>query len=159
MSFNGAPVTVASVVAVDIGKNKAALSMTSADRHRLFGPAEFAMTAPAVTAVLEVFAVLPAGPVKVGVEAAGHYHRPLLGSGVWPAGWEVLGLSPARVSEQRRVQGRRRVKTDAIDLEAITDLVLAGHGIPMTARAAAVTELTRWAFRSWHKRRRVRARS
>jgi transposase len=65
---------------------------------------------------------------------------------VWPAGWEVLGLSPARVSEQRRVQGRRRVKTDAIDLEAITDLVLAGHGIPMTARAAAVTELTRWAF-------------
>jgi transposase len=78
---------------------------------------------------------------------------------VWPAGWEVLGLSPARVSEQRRVQGRRRVKTDAIDLEAITDLVLAGHGIPMTARAAVVTELTRWAFRSWHKRRRVRARS
>jgi transposase len=160
MSFNGAPVMVASVVAVDVGKNKAALSMTSADRHRFFGPAEFAMTAPALAAVLErVCAVLPAGPVKVGVEAAGHYHPTLLGSGVWPAGWEVLGLSPARVSEQRRVQGRRRVKTDAIDLEAITDLVLAGHGIPMTARAAAVTELTRWAFRSWHKRRRVRARS
>jgi len=38
MSFNGAPVTVASVVAVNVGKNKAALSMTSADRHRLFGP-------------------------------------------------------------------------------------------------------------------------
>jgi transposase len=83
----------------------------------------------------------------------------VLGSGGWPAGWEVLELSPARVSEQRRVQGRRRVKTDAIDLEAITELVSAGHGIPMTARAAAVTELTRWAFRSWHKRRRVRARS
>ena len=28
-----------------------------------------------------VSAVLPVGPVKVGVEAAGHYHRPLLGSG------------------------------------------------------------------------------
>ena len=123
------------VVAVDVGKNKAALSVTSADRHRLFGPAEFAMTAPALAAVLErVSAVLPAGPVKVGVEAAGHYHRPLLGSGVWPAGWEVLELSPARVAEQRRVQGRRRVKTDAIDLEAITELVLAGHGVPVTAR-------------------------
>jgi transposase len=70
---------VASVVAVDVGKNKAALSMTSADRHQFFGPAEFAMTAPAVAAVLErVCAVLP---VKVRVEAAGHYHRPLLGSG------------------------------------------------------------------------------
>jgi transposase len=76
-----------------------------------------------------VCAVLPPGPVKVGVEAAGHYHRPLLGSGVWPMGWEVLELSPARVSEQRRVQGRRRVKTDAIDLEAITELVLAVKGL------------------------------
>jgi hypothetical protein len=44
------------------------------------------------------------------------------------------------------VQGRRRVKTDAIDLEAITELVLAGHGIPVTARVAAVTELTGWAM-------------
>jgi transposase len=143
MSFNGAPVVAASVVAVDVGKNKAALSVISADRHRLFGPAEFVMTAPALAAVLQrVSAVLPVGPVKVGVEAAGHYHRPLLGSGVWPAGWEVVELGPARVSEQRRVQGRRRVKTDAIDLEAISELVLAGHGIPVTACAAPVTELT-----------------
>ena len=37
---------------------------------------------PALAAVLQrVWPVLPAGPVKVGVEAAGHYHRPLLGSG------------------------------------------------------------------------------
>jgi transposase len=157
MSFNGAPVMAATVVAVDVGKSKAALSVTGADRHRLFGPAEFAMTAPALAAVLQrVCAVLPAAPVTVGVEAAGHYHRPLLGLGVWPAGWEVVELSPARVSEQRRVQGRRRVKTDAIDLEAITELVLAGHGVPMTARAAAVTELTGWTM---HRGRRVLART
>ena len=42
MSFNGAPVMAATVVAVDVGKNKAALAMTSADRHRLFGPVDFA---------------------------------------------------------------------------------------------------------------------
>ena len=130
MSINGAPVMAASVVAVDVGKNTAALSVTDAARHRLFGPVDFAMTAPAVAAVLErVCAVLPAAAVKVGIEAAGHYHRPLLAAGVWPAGWEVLELSPARVAEQRRVLGRRRVKTDAIDLEAITELVLAGHGV------------------------------
>jgi transposase len=158
MSINGAPVMAATVVAVDVGKNTAVLSVTDAARRRLFGPVEFAMTAPAVAAVVErVCAVLlPAGPVKVGVEAAGHYHRPLLGSGVWPAGWEVVELSPARVSEQRRVQGRRRVKTDAIDLEAITELVLAGHGVPVTARSAAVTELTGWAM---HRRRRVLTRT
>jgi transposase len=90
MSFNGAPVMAATVVAVDVGKNKAALAVTSADRHRLFGPANFAMTAPALTAVLErVCAALPAGVVKVGVEAAGHYHQPLLGLGVWPTGWRL----------------------------------------------------------------------
>jgi transposase len=157
MSFNGAPVMAASVVAVDVGKNKAALSVTGADRHRLFGPAEFVMTAPALATVLDrVCAVLPAGAVKVGVEAAGHYHRPLLGSGVWPAGWEVLELSPARVSEQRRVQGRRRVKTDAIDLEAITELVLAGHGVSVTVRSAAVAELAGWAMQ---RGRRVQTRT
>ena len=157
MSINGAPVMAASVVAVDVGKNTAALSVTNAERRRLLGPVEFAMTAPAVAAVVEwVCAVLPPAAVMVGVEAAGHYHRPLLAAGVWPAGWEVLELSPARVSEQRRVQGRRRVKTDAIDLEAITELVLAGHGVRVTARSARLTELTGWAM---HRSRRVQTRT
>ena len=143
----------ATVVAVDVGKNMAALSVTDADRRRLLGPVDFAMTSAGVSAVLErVCAVLPAGAVTVGIEAAGHYHRPLLAAGVWPAGWQLLELSPARVSEQRRVQGRRRVKTDAIDLEAITELVLAGHGVPVTARAARLIELTGWAM---HRSRRV----
>jgi transposase len=68
--------------------------------------------------------LIPAGGLtRVGVDAAGHYHRPLLTG--WPSGWEVLALNPAHVTEQRRVMGRRRVKTDAIDLEAITELLLA----------------------------------
>ena len=153
MSINGAPVMAAMVVAVDVGKNTAVLSVTDSARRRLLGPVEFAMTAPAVAAAVgRVCAVLPGGAVKVGVEAAGHYHRPLLESTLWPAGWELLELSPARVSEQRRVQGRRRVKTDAIDLEAITELVLAGHGVPVTARSATITELSGWAM---HRSRRI----
>jgi transposase len=157
MSINGASVMAATVVAVDVGKNTAALSVTDAARHRLLGPINFAMTAVAVSGVLDrVCGVLPAAAVKVGVEAAGHYHRPLLAAGVWPAGWEVLELSPARVSEQRRVLGRRRVKTDAIDLEAITELVLAGHGVPVTARTATVIELTGWAMQ---RNRRVQTRT
>jgi transposase len=109
------PNMAATAVAVDVCKSKAVLSVTSAARHRLFGPAEFAMTAPALAAVLQwVCAVLPTAPVRVGVEEPAIITA-AAGIGVWPVGWEVWELSPARVSEQRPVQGRRRVKTDAID--------------------------------------------
>ncbi len=62
------PVMAATVVAVDVGRNKAVLSVTDAALHRLLGPAEFAMTAPVLAAALErVWAVLPDAAVKVGV--------------------------------------------------------------------------------------------
>jgi transposase len=93
--------------------------------------------------------------VKVGIEAAGHYHRPLLAPSSWPLGWQLLELNPAHVTEQRRVQGRRRVKTDAIDLEAITELVLAGQGTPVIAAEQVIGELSAW---SAHRLRRVETR-
>jgi transposase len=147
------------VVAVDVGKTVVALSVTDAGRHRLLGPVDFEMTGRGVEGVLALIRSRLAGadvPVKVGIEAAGHYHRPLLVPSVWPVGWQVLELNPAHVAEQRRVQGRRRVKTDALDLEAITELVLAGRGIPVTAREAVIGELGAWAA---HRTRRVQART
>jgi transposase len=147
------------VVAVDVGKATFAVSATDAGRTRLFGPADFAMTGPGLAqAVGCVRAVLPAGEVevRVGIEAAGHYHRPLLTLSAWPAGWRVLQLNPAHVAEQRRVQGRRRVKTDAIDLDAITELVLAGRGDPVGDRDRVITELVAW---SAHRTRRVATRT
>lgn len=142
------------VVAVDVGKNTVALSVTDDQRHRLLGPLDFAMTRPGLSTTLaRIQDVLPpVARVKVGIEAAGHYHRPLLSPSSWPAGWELLELNPAHVTEQRRVQGRRRVKTDAIDLEAITELVLAGQGSPVTVREQVIGELTAW---STHRARRV----
>ncbi len=115
------------------------------------------MTGSGLSAVAaRVGAVVPAaGLVKVGVEAAGHYHRPVLDHR-WPDGWEVLELNPAQVAEQRRVQGRRRVKTDVIDLEAITELVLAGYGRVVTDRDVVIGEVSAWAR---HRRRRVATRS
>lgn len=129
MSVQVAPVTLSTiVVAVDVGKTSAMLSVTDSARNRLFGPVEFAMTRGELAAIVDrVGGVVTAcAQVKVGIEAAGHYHRPVLDYG-WPPGWEVVELNPAHVAEQRRVAGRRRVKTDAIDLEAITELVLAGR--------------------------------
>ena len=93
--------------------------------------------------------------IKVGVEAAGHYHRPVVDYR-WPSGWEVLELNPAHVAEQRRVMGRRRVKTDGIDLEAITELVLAGRGRVVAEREALIGEVAAWAQ---HRSRRVATRT
>jgi len=155
-----APVTSSTVVvAVDVGKCSVALSVTDAQRDRLLGPVEFAMTRSALTATVgQVCVVLSCAhvPVKVGVEACGHYHLPLLAPAAWPLGWEVLELNPGHVAEQRRVQGRRRVKTDAFDLDAITEMLLAGHGIPVTARTLVLGQLTAWTA---HRTRRVATRT
>jgi transposase len=153
-----APVTSSTiVVAVDVGKTSAMLSATDSARNRLFGPVEFAMTRVDLAAIVDrVAAVVTAcARVKVGIEAAGHYHRPVLDYG-WPPGWEVLELNPAHVAEQRRVAGRRRVKTDAIDLEAITELVLAGRGQPVGAAQTLFGEIGAWAS---HRSRRVAVRT
>lgn len=81
-------------------------------------------------ALTRVGEAVPAGAqmVRVGVEAAGHYHLPLTAPEVWPDGWQVVELNPAHVSVQRRVNGQRGVKTDRVDLAAIIDLLLAGRG-------------------------------
>jgi transposase len=146
------------VVAVDVGKNSAAVSVTGEGRRCLLAPVQFEMTESALARVLSLIRrVLPDGAcIKVGVEAAGHYHLPLIGPSAWPVEWEVLELNPAHVGEQRRIQGRRRIKTDAIDLEAITELVFAGRGFPVQMRDLALVELTAW---SSHRSRRVAVRT
>jgi len=146
------------VVAVDVGKNTVACSVTCEKRHRLLGLFDFPMTRAGLTGtVARICQVIPGDiSVKVGIEAAGHYHQPLMAPASWPAGWQLLELNPAHVTEQRRVQGRRRVKTDAIDLEAITELVLAGQGSLVTDRVLVLGEMTAWVH---HRTRRVEART
>ena len=137
MSVHAAPVTSSTVVvAVDVGKCSVALLVTDAARHRLLGPVEFAMTRSALTASRSGLwrVVVPACAGEVGVEACGHYHQPLLAPSAWPVGWEVLELNPGACRRTAAGAGRRRVKTDAFDLDAITEMLLAGHGIPVTAR-------------------------
>ncbi len=146
------------VVAVDVGKNTVACSVTDEKRHRLLEPVDFPMTRAGLAAtVARICRVIPDDvSVKVGIEAAGHYHQPLMAPASWPAGWQLLELNPAHVTEQRRVQGRRRVKTDAIDLQAITELVLAGQGSLVADRALVLGELAGWVH---HRSRRVEART
>jgi len=158
VSVHVAPVTLSTiVVAVDVGKTSAMLSVTDGARHRLLGPLEFPMTQSGLASAVHQLRSVVVSPaqVKVGVEAAGHYHRPVLDYR-WPAGWEVLEFNPAHVAEQRRVAGRRRIKTDAIDLEAITELALAGRGQVITEREVRIGEMPAWAV---HRSRRVATRT
>jgi transposase len=88
--------------------------------------------------------------VRVGLEAAGHYHLPLAG-GVLPASWELRVLNPGHVAMQRKANGSRGVKTDKIDLTAIADLLLAGKGTIAPPFADPIMTLTGWVA---HRRRR-----
>ena len=134
MVVQAVPVTSSTVVvAVDVGKTEFAFSVTDSARTLLLKPRTGCpMTGPSlVRMVADIVAVLrPGAVVKVGLEAAGHYHRPLLDAS-WPDEWEVLELNPAHVTEQRRVLGKRTIKTDVIDLQAMTELLLAGRGQPV----------------------------
>jgi transposase len=151
------PATV--VVAIDVGKNEFAVSVTDAARSQLLRPqVGCPMTAPAVRELVgAIQRLLPQhAQVKVGIEAAGHYHRPLLTAQAWPAGWELLELNPGHVTEQRRVLGKRTIKTDAVDLEAMTELLLAGRGLPARGLDTVLTALAAW---SAHRTGRVRIRT
>jgi transposase len=145
---HAAPVTRSTVVvAIDVGKNEFAFSVTDAARTTLLKPRlGCPMTAPSLRGVVDTIQrLLPADAhVKIGIEAAGHYHRPLLTADRWPVGWELLELNPGQVTEQRRVLGKRTIKTDAVDLEAMTELLLAGRGLPVRDRNTVLTELTAW---------------
>jgi len=146
-------------VPVDVGKTSAMLMACDFTGRVLLPAAEFPMTRDGVAGVLaRLRAVLPvdAQLVRVGVEAAGHYHRPLTGAGLWPVGWQVVELNPAHVTAQRRVNGQRGVKTDRVDLAAIADLLLAGRGVPVSVAGAALVELTAWMA---HRARRVQVRT
>lgn len=148
MVVHAAPVTASTVaVAIDVGKNEFAVSVTDAARSTLLKPRlGCPMTAPSLRQVLDTIdRLLPADArVKVGIEAAGHYHRPLLAPQSWPDGWELLELNPGHVTEQRRVLGKRTIKTDAVDLEAMTELLLAGRGLPIRRSDTVLTELAAW---------------
>lgn len=95
MAVHVAPVTSSTVVvAIDVGKNEFAVSVTDAARTKLLKPVlGCPMTASSVRDVIaKITRLLPVeAVVKVGIEAAGHYHLPLLAPTVWPLGWDCSG--------------------------------------------------------------------
>jgi transposase len=140
-------------VPVDVGKHAAMASVLDFTGAVLAKPFEFDLDRRGVEILVSrVRAAAPAtvSLVRVGVEAAGHYHLPLVG-GALPCEWELRLLNPGHVAMQRKANGQRGVKTDRVDLAAITDLVLAGRGTIARAFADPVMTLAGWVA---HRRRR-----
>jgi transposase len=140
-------------VPIDVGKHMAMAKVLNFTGVELARPFEFSLDRRGVAALVgRVWEVAPVSVslIRVGLEAAGHYHLPLAG-GVLPPEWELRVLNPAHVAMQRRVNGQRGVKTDRVDLTAIADLLLAGRGVVAPPFADPVMTLAGWVA---HRRRR-----
>jgi transposase len=141
-------------VPIDVGKHTAAASVSDFTGRELVKTFEFRLDRAGIAEFVgRVRAGSPptAQLVRVGLEAAGHYHLPVAGPGVLPADWELRILNPGHVAMQRKANGQRGVKTDKIDLVAIRDLLLVDAGHPPAATVDPVRELEAWAS---HRRRR-----
>jgi transposase len=147
-------------VPVDVGKHAAMALVCDFTGELLARPFEFPMTMAGVRLLVERVQAATRGRmirlVRVGVEAARHYHQPLVSGGVPPEEWQLVGVNPTQVASQRQLTGRRRLKTDALDLVAISDLLRAGHGAGHRVLASALGELAGWVA---HRERRVTART
>jgi transposase len=136
------------LVPVDVGKYEAMALVADATGERLVAPFRFTLDRPGLAGfVQQVERVAGARgevQVEVGVEAAGHYHRPVTASSMLPLAWTLIELNPAHVTEQRRVLGKRGIKTDQIDLAAMFDLLVVGRGQLVAARSEALAQLQAW---------------
>jgi hypothetical protein len=99
-------------VPIDVGKHAAMALVCEVTGELLARPFAFPMTMAGVALLVERVQAATHGRVvrlvRVGVEAAGHYHQPLVSAGVLPADWQLVQVNPAHVAAQRQVSGRRR---------------------------------------------------
>jgi transposase len=114
-------------IPVDVGKAIAVALVADHYGEIIVAPFEFALTETG-------FAVLSAAitraqherdalVVRVGVEAAGHYHRTLVAR-LRAAGLEVVELNPRAVKDARGQQLLRTLKNDARDCGAMAELLI-----------------------------------
>ncbi|MET8538706.1 transposase [Streptomyces sp. NPDC005065] len=145
------------VVAVDVGK-RSAVGLIADHCGQIIGePIAFELTLPGAealelavrTAAHRVAAV----SVRVGIEAAGHYHRALAAT-LRKRGLDVVELNPYQVKMARAQLGQARLKTDVRDCMAMVELLVRGQGWPLRGDEAATAEQRAWVA---HRRRKLEA--
>lgn len=145
------------VVPIDVGKWSAMALVADHHGEIVAAPFEFGLDEPGVRSLLSVIetqvAERDAVLCRVGVEAAGHYHRTVVAR-LRSAGVEVVELNPAQVKEARAQQLLRRLKSDERDLGAMAELLIRGAGRLPQVRDEALATQVAWVA---HRRRKVAA--
>jgi hypothetical protein len=93
--------------------------------------------------------------VRVGLEQAGHYHRPLQAR-LEAHGLDVTLFNPAQVKANRDQDLLRSLKSDVIDLAAMAELLIRGKGRPSSGRDESIAIQATVAA---HRSRKVKART
>lgn len=155
--IRGADPAACLVVPVDVGKWSAMALVADHLGEILIAPFEFGLDEPGVRRLLSVIEAQVddrhAVVCRVGVEAAGHYHRTVVAR-LRAAGVEVVELNPAQVKEARAQQLLRRLKSDERDLGAMAELMIRGAGRSPQMRDDALASQVAWVG---HRRRKVAA--
>lgn len=145
------------VVPVDVGKRSAVALIADRCGQILGGPIGFELTLPGadklVEAVSEATRRVRAASVRVGIEAAGHYHQALAAT-LRRRGFDVVELNPYQVKMARAQLGQARLKTDVRDCMAMVELLVRGQGWPLHDAEAAMAEQRAWVA---HRRRKLAA--
>jgi transposase len=118
-------------VPIDVGKNSAAALVCDFWGEIVTPPFVFDLNERGfqdfAVAVARAEAERAAGWVRVGLEQAGHYHRPLQAR-LEDSGFEITLFNPAQVRANRNQDLLRSLKSDAIDLAAMAELLIRGKG-------------------------------
>jgi transposase len=145
------------VVPVDVGKSSALALVADHYGEVVVAPFEFELTEGGlrllIASVARADAARAAVGVRIGVEAAGHYHRTLV-SRLRAESFEVVELNPGAVKEARSQQLLRGLKNDVRDLGAMAELLVRGAGRPSAVRTGTLAVQAAWAG---HRRRKVKA--
>ena len=135
------------VVPVDVGKSMAMSLVADHFGEIVTAPFEFDLTETGVAKLIGAVVLAErersAIVIRIGVEAAGHYHRTVVAR-LLRAGLEVVELNPGAVKQARSQQMLRALKTDARDLGAMAELLIRGAGRPPEKRNQALSTQVVW---------------
>jgi transposase len=110
-------------------------------------PFEFDLTVSGVdkvvAAIAEASARVGAQSVRVGVEAAGHYHQALAAT-LRGKGFDVVELNPYQVKLARVQLGAARMKTDVRGCMAMAEVLVRRLGWPVHRQEGAMAEQVVW---------------
>src|ERR671919_1702727 len=146
-------------VPIDVGKHSAAAMVCDFWGEIVAPPFDFELNERGfddfVVKLARAEAERDASWVRVGLEQAGHYHRPLQAR-LESHGLDVSLFNPAQVKANRNQDLLRSLKSDAIDLAAMAELLIRGKGRRSTGGGDAI--LVQAAVSS-HRSRKVKART